>query len=481
MQKLKNRQFATLDITKTNKKGNGVGSYTTESGTVRTVEVPFTIPGDTVQATLLGKQGGIYRGTIEEIITPSADRIAPRCLHFGICGGCRWQQISYELQLKWKEATIHNYFSPYLNAHTHVHPIVACDPPWHYRNKMEFSFSSNLAKDKFLGLIMDSSNGKVLNLSECHLVNPWFVTTLQTVREWWLLSGIEAYHLHHNTGALRTLTVREGQRTGDRLVMLTVSGNPDYALKKTDLTSFVEFLKKAIEPKEDSGKLSLFLRIHQIIKGKPTQFYEMLLYGPDHINDTLHIDTSPTPVEMTFMISPSAFFQPNTRQAERIYSLALQMAQLSAESFVYDLYCGTGTLGMCAAKTAKKVIGIELSAESALDARTNAAKMGLTNFEVIKGDVAEELTELLQQPNFITPDLVIVDPPRAGLDNPALQQLLRLEAKKILYISCNPATQVANLDKLIKEGHYQIEVIQPVDQFPHTVHMENIALLRKSS
>jgi 23S rRNA (uracil1939-C5)-methyltransferase len=467
-----------VEISKISKKGNGVGSYITENGVERIVEVPFSIPGDKARVRLMRKRGGVYAGLLQEIVGASSDRIQPRCIHFGICGGCRWQQVPYALQLRWKESVVRQQLAPYLPNDLLLRPIIPCEPPWQYRNKMEFSFSSDLAKHHFLGLIMDSSNGKVLNLSECHLVNPWFMDVLQAARRWWENSSVDAYHPPHNTGALRTLTVREGQRTGDRLVMLTVSGNPLYALSRPLVDSFVEAMKAAAEPVEGEGRLVIFLRIHQIIKGQPTQFYEMLLHGPDHIREKLCVDIGGdmAPCEMTFAISPAAFFQPNTRQAERIYSAALQMAQLSKEDVVYDLYCGTGILGICAAQVAKEVIGIELSPESSLDARTNAANMGITNITILTGDVGEEL-EKLKGESRAKPNLVMVDPPRVGLDDRALRHLLELKAEKILYVSCNPATQAANIGRLVAEGGYQVAGVQPIDQFPHTIHLENIVLL----
>lgn len=473
-----------VEVVELSKKGNGLGISIGKDGVQRAVEVPFAIPGDVVSARLMRKRGGVYQGLLEAVVSPSSDRISPRCSHFAYCGGCRWQQVSYEKQLEWKQLFVQRAFVDYLKSDAVVNPILACDPPWNYRNKMEFTFSSNRAKERFLGLIIDSSNGKVLNHKECHLVNPWFIPLLHEVKLWWEKAGVDAYRPSRDEGALRTLTVREGQRTGDRLVMLTVSGNPDYALKKAEIDHFVEAVKRGANESEMSqGKLTIFLRIHQILKGQKTQFYEMLLYGPDQMTERLFIDVdgSNRPIEMTFGISPSAFFQPNSRQAEKIYSSALQLAELSPHSVVYDLYCGTGTLGICAAAKVKKVVGVELSAESALDARTNADRMGIKNIHIIQGDVGKVLSQLRQEADFLMPDLVMVDPPRVGLDDRALDYLMALNADKILYVSCNPKTQAANTERLLADGGYRIAAMQPVDQFPHTVHMENIILFKKNN
>lgn len=467
-----------IEIAELTKKGNGLGTISEEP--TRQVEVPFTLPGEQVQAKLQRKKDGLYMSSLEELIVSSPSRIEPRCVHFGVCGGCRWQHMSYRDQLKIKQDKIDKLFAPLLIGGQSILPILPCEHPWEYRNKMEFTFSEDASKNKFLGLIMDSSRGKVLNLTECHLVNPWFIQALKTVKAWWEESNLEAYHPHVDKGSLRTLIVREGIRTGDRLIMLTVSGRPEYALQKHHLESLVAFLRDTIEPVDPSISLSIFLRIQQAIKGTETNFYEMLLYGPDHIQEVLHIQIAKDAlVTLKFDVSPSAFFQPNTTQAEKIYSLALQMLEIPLDSVVYDLYCGTGTLGICAAKKAKKVIGIEISPESSLDARTNAAKNQLNNIEIITGPVKDVIAAKRKEGGLALPDVVMVDPPRSGLDAEIIKHLADLCPQKILYISCNPETQVENIKELQKVG-YIIKAIQPVDQFPHTVHIENIVILHKT-
>lgn len=386
--------------------------------------------------------------------------------------------MSYDDQLRIKQEQIEKLFRPIASEEVVFNPIIPCDPPWHYRNKMEFSFSNDAEGKEYLGLIIDSSRGKVLNLTECHLVNPWFVDTLKAVRSWWKESEIKAYHPYSNKGSLRTLTVREGMRSGDRLVMLTVSGNPDYALTRQHIDSFVAFVRDAIELPTSESTLSVFLRIHQAVKGVETQFYEMQLYGPDYIRETLNVcpDVGGNVSTLKFKVSPSAFFQPNTFQAEKLYSAALQMVDIQPKSVVYDLYCGTGTLGICAAKSAKLVVGIEISPESSLDARTNASENGLSNVKIYTGAAGDVMGTLRKDPDIPLPDVVMVDPPRSGLDPKTIQHLVELKPAKILYISCNPETQVENIKELQKLG-YRLKALQPVDQFPHTVHIENIAIM----
>jgi len=264
------------------------------------------------------------------------------------------------------------------------------------------------------------------------------------------------------------------------MVMLTVSGNPDFALKHQQIEKFKAFVRDAVEPTHPDENLSIFLRIQQIAKGARTNFYEMLLHGPDVIREVLHIEhkLGEPPLSLHFRISPSAFFQPNTRQAEKLYSRAFQMAAIPDGSVVYDLYCGAGALGLCAARRAKKVVGIEISPEAALDARTNANVNKLDNVTILTGSVGEVLTQIAGKEHYPSPDAVLVDPPRMGLDPASLKEILHLKAPIVLYISCNPATQAVNIMELCNNG-YRLRAIQPVDQFPQTIHIENIAILEK--
>lgn len=463
----KPKRIVSVTIDSLTSRGNGLGTFFLPDGQKREAEVPFTLPSETANALLLSKRGGVFRSLLEEVVTLSPLRITPRCIHFGTCGGCRWQHLPYPDQLVLKQKNIINLFQQYGTPL----PIVPSEP-WQYRNKMEFSFSQNGEKERFLGMMIDGSRGKVFHLNECFLVNPWFAGCVKGVRSWWKESGLDAYHPFKDSGSLRTLTVREGQRSGDRMVVLTVSGNPEYALNKQQIDSFVAFVKEASLPLEN-GELSIFLRIQQIAKGSPTQFFEMHLDGPDVVREKLHIAGK----ELEFQISPAAFFQPNTRQAEKIYNLAIDLAKITPQALVYDLYCGTGTLTLCVAQRAQKVVGIELGLEAVLDAEANAKRNGCNNVEFIGGDVGTIL-QRFQGENRPKPSVVFVDPPRAGLDAKAILQILNLAPERIVYISCNPKTQSENIPPFLEQG-YRVETIQPVDQFPHTVHCENIVVLSR--
>ncbi len=470
---MKTKPAHQITIHKLNDRGNGEGTYhvddSSSPSTLREAEVPFTCPGDVVLAELGPKKKGLRQGRLLEILTPSPDRTPPRCIHFSVCGGCRLQHLPYENQLQFKESYVKNLFHDWLDT-AQFSPILAADSPWNYRNKMEFSFSQNKAGEKFLGLMM--ARGRVVDLQECHLVHPWFVETLKAVRTWWASTSLSAYHPYKDTGALRTLTLREGFNSGDRIVFLTVSGNPDYALHKSDIEGFVKAVQQAATPANAESHLGISLRIHQAIKGQPTEFFEMPLKGADYARETLQVGS----VALDFQISPAAFFQPNPKQAEKLFTRAIEMAGIKKDAVVYDLFCGTGTLGICAAPFAKQVLGIEWIPEAVYDARANAAANGLENTTFLEGDVYTLLREIIDTERFSLPDLVFIDPPRAGLGEKAIAALLELAPPTLVYISCNPKTQAADLKSLTQK--YRVEEIQPVDQFPQTPHIENIVLLK---
>jgi len=430
-------------------------------GVADDTEIAHVIPGDKILFELTRKRRLPKKGRLLEIITPSPDRVEPRCIHARTCGGCCWQQMAYEAQLKQKQERVRKAFN------RTPEPIIPCDTPFGYRNKMEFTFSENRGGQRYLGLMIAQAEPYVFNLTECHLTSPWFAEVLTSIRTWWESSGIKAYYPPEDTGSLRYLTLREAKRTGQKMAILNVSGNPDFALTRPQLDGYVAAVRRVV-----SDEISIFLRIHQTKKGRPTNFYEMHLSGPDHIVEELHLTEGP----LSFKISPISFFQPNTLSAEKLYNTALAM--LPKCDVVYDLFCGTGTLGMAASRHARQVIGIELSPEAVIDAEENLKRNQITNMTLHQGDVGKVITHLMSQPDFVRPDAVIVDPPRAGLDPLALHHLKTLLPKTIVYISCNPLTQAENVAELLKVG-YQLKRLQPLDQFPHTYHIENIALLER--
>ena len=423
-----------IDINEFTKRGWGKGDG---------FEVFGALPGDQIEAVKIRR----HKARLQKIIKPAPSRIQPKCKHVGTCGGCTFQQLDYAAQLTYKQDKLKKLFSHPVN------PIIPCDPPFYHRNKMEYTFSQDKAGQKFLGLHMPQAKGRVVNIEECHLTSPWFAQTLNAVRTWWEDFDIKAFHPHSGTGTLRTLTLREGKRTGDKMVILTISSKARDALTKKQISAFKSLFEE---------NTSVFLILHQAVKGYPTQFFEMHLSGPDHIIEELHIGGR----ILKCKISPLSFFQPNTFQAEKLYASALT----DVSGPVLDLYAGSATLGMLFAPKASQVTSIELSPYSILDAEDNLTLNNIDNLTLIRGDVAEHL------PTLSKSELVIVDPPRSGLGPKACQHLGALAPQKIIYISCNPDTQADDLKQL---PGYRVTSIQPIDQFPHTPHCENIAHLER--
>jgi 23S rRNA (uracil1939-C5)-methyltransferase len=374
------------------------------------------------------------------------------CKHFGICGGCTVQDKPYSQQSKEKEAFVLDLFKPFITDNTAIYPIKSCQTPWRYRNKMEFSFGELRDGSKNIGLY--KKRGIVVDLQECLIVPTWFEEVLEKTRQWWQKHPrLRSYYPPRNRGSLRTLTLRDPS-----MIILTVSGEEEFALNEEEINSFKDFMP---------DDCSVILRKQILKKNVPTEFVEEVLKGHAFLEKKLTVENK----TLHFSISPSAFFQPNSEQAQILYQQALNLADIQKEDTVFDLYSGTGTLGMFASFFAKKVHSIELSKDSVLSANKNANDNQITNIEIHEGDVGKLLKSITDEA-----DLIMVDPPRAGLDDLAIQNILDKKPKKILYISCNPQTQATNLIHFQDAG-YQLTALQTVDQFPHTSHIENIAVL----
>lgn len=461
-----------LDIEALNEMGHGIGSWTSATGRKYQLAVVGSVPGDQV-STQIRASGRRRRlvAPIKELIEASAKRVEAPCPHFGSCGGCSCQALSYEEQLLWKQAGLRKRFSALegTNPQMRYHPIMASQP-WHYRNKMEFSFSSDRQGRKFLGLMQAFGRGRVVDLQECHLAPTWFAPLLVAIKAWWEASNLPAYELHEQQGLLRTLTCRQGKDERHRLVMLTVMGTEKTSpLSDDELEAFLSSIY-TVCPEETT---SVFLQVQVAKKGVPTSFHQIHLAGPTHLRQNLAVGTEILELDL----SPTAFFQPNTLQAGHLFHRAFELGGLfstgTVRPILWDLYCGIGTLGLAGARYARSVYGIELNASAVHDAQRNCSLNQIDHAHFISGDVG---TLLGQEKSLPAPDIVFVDPPRAGLDENALAHLIALRPPKIVYISCNPKTQVENIQALNLAG-YQLTEVQPVDQFPHTPHLENIAIL----
>ena len=372
-----------------------------------------------------------------------------KCCHVGICGGCKNQEVPYEAQLKMKEEMVKSLFDPHP-----VDPIIPAKSPWSYRGKMEFTFSQDKKGEKYLGLVMPKSRGKVFSLTECLIGFPWMAEVVQSVRTWWQQSRLDAFFPPKAIGSLRTLTLRSSRDGKEQMVILTVSGNSEYALTRAELNSFVQAVGK---------ERSVYLVLQTAKKGIETEFFDMHLSGPEYIKETL--------CGFTFHVSPRSFFQPNANVAEEMFQKGIEMLELTGEEKVLDLYCGMGTIGILLSPFVRQVIGIEISASAVADANEALSRFNIQNMHVYKEDVG---TFLASNGALFSPDIIVVDPPRTGLDKKAIDAINTLKPKKLLYISCNPITQRENINHF---PDYQMQKIVPFDPFPHTKHMENIVLL----
>lgn len=446
-----------IEIIELSPKGWGVGIDRNK----KSIEVAHALIGDLIDAKVgKRKKKGLYQARLLSVLKHSSNRVAPVCSHTRICGGCVWQELAYDQQLKEKEQIVHKAF------HTEgvlvdLAPIIPSPKIFGYRNKMEFTFSQNRAGEKFLGLMIAGSR-YVFNVARCHLIDEWASQMLDVTRRWWEEENLMAYQPHKNEGDLKTLTLRQTHATHEKMVVLTVSGDHK-------IPSYASFVKK-INEKIPGENPSIFVKEHHTQKGMPSFDTLIHLSGKKYITEHMVIEKK----ILSFQISPTSFFQPNTLQAQTFYQLAFSLLELSKrKSVVFDLYSGTGTLAIIAASFAHRVIAIEQNPQSVEDAKKNAKINKIENIEVYQGDVEKVLPTFHEKM-----DAVIVDPPRAGLSEKTLDTLGSLLPSKILYISCNPITQAKDVAVLIAYG-YKINTIQPVDQFPHTPHVENIVLLTR--
>lgn len=467
-----------IEVTEMSRSGKGLGTVYTDDGAIP-CEVPFTVPGDRIKAFQTSIKDGIAQGSLQSVVDASPLRTAPRCKYFTRCGGCSFQHIKYDAQLLHKEKIVRDCFASLLTGEVVVHPIMAPKVPWNYRNRMDYTFSYDEQGKCSLGHVEVGTKGTVINVEECHLCPQWFMEAVAGVRQWGEASKIPAYDPVNNTGVLRYLTLREGRRSGDRMVMLTISSRDDFEFGLRHIEKFVACVTSFAKPHQENNHLSIFLRIHRATEGSPSSYYDMLLSGPGIIREGLkmHVDKEKEPTLLSFEVGPSSFFQPNPQQAEIFYSRALEMAKLTTESVLYDLYCGTGTIGLCAAKYVKKVIGIEISSETASNARANVKLNACDNMVVYSGAV-RHLLDHLRESGEPAANIVVVNPPRVGLDAEAMQHLIKMNPATIVYISCFPPSQAKNVAELIEQG-YELAELQPVEHFPQTLHVENIALLHR--
>jgi 23S rRNA (uracil1939-C5)-methyltransferase len=429
--------------------GNGVARL---NGFV--VFVRRGLPGDVVRARVTKVKRNHAEALALEVVEPGAPRVDAPCEHYPSCGGCRFQDLAYEAQLEAKAAQVEEALRRIGRVDDPpLEPIVPADPIFHYRNKLEYSFTRT-PEGPALGFHRAGRWDEVLDIRKCWLTTDLGNAIRDAVRTWAREQRLEAYDQAEHTGFLRHLVVREGRNTGQALVQLVTAPG------RLDADSFVAALERFPEVRS----------IHWSVNDRPAEVTNLptqLLHGDDAIEEEL--------CGLRFRVRPNAFLQTNTAMAERLYELAREFAGLTGEESVYDLYCGIGTIGLTLARDALTVWGIEVSEESVACALENAELNGIANAAFFAGEVGESLDDLNERAG--EPDVAIVDPPRAGLSGKALRRLARLEPKRIVYVSCNPTTLAGNVKELGGEWGYRLVRARPVDMFPHTPHIETVALL----
>jgi 23S rRNA (uracil1939-C5)-methyltransferase len=434
--------------------GNGVARL---NGFV--VFVRRGLPGDTVRARVTKVQRRHAEALATEVLHPSPLRVDAPCQHYPACGGCRFQDLAYEAQTEAKAAQVGDALRRIGGIeHPPLEPILPAEQIFHYRNKLEYSFTQ-LEDGPALGFHKAGRWDEVLEIERCWLTTDLGNAVRNAVREWARAEKLVAYDQAEHSGYLRHLVVREGLNTGQVLVQLVTGPG-----EKFDTGGFVDALRHFPEVR------SIHWSINETaaeVTNLPTQ----LLWGEEAIEEEL--------CGLRFRIRPNAFLQTNTRMAERIYELVREFAAVSGDETVYDLYCGIGTIGLVLARDALTVWGIDISEESIACALENAELNKIGNVAYFAGNVGQALAELRDRSGGA--DVVVVDPPRAGLAGKALKRLGEIGAPRIVYVSCNPTTLAGDVKRLRDDYGYELRRAKPVDMFPHTPHVETVSLLERAA
>ncbi|KPE49625.1 23S rRNA (uracil(1939)-C(5))-methyltransferase RlmD [Chryseobacterium indologenes] len=467
MKKKKNIILENIRLMAAGAKGVAIGK--TEEG--KTVLVSGAVPGDLVNARVKKAKSKYFEAEAIEIVEESPFRTEPRCIHFGACGGCKWQNMSYEKQLDFKQEEVYNNIKRIGGIDDFVTvPILGSEEQYFYRNKMEFSFSNarwltldevNSQEDindkNALGFHIPGMWSKILDLKECFLQEDPSNAIRLAVKEYSDNNGLEFFDVKNHAGFLRTLMMRQNSK-GEWMVLFQL-----YQEEKESREKLFEFLLEkfpqiktlvyAINPKPNDSIYDLDINVYS---------------GEGYLMEEMD--------GLKFKIGPKSFFQTNYKQALELYRKTLEFADLKGTEVVYDLYTGTGTIAQYVARNAKQVIGIE-SVQEAIDAAIEHAELnGLDNCTFYCGDMKDIFNDEFLK-NHPKADVLITDPPRDGMHQKVVEQILKLSPEKVVYVSCNSATQARDL-ALMKE-HYTLVKILPVDMFPQTHHVENIALLIK--
>ncbi|MEN6619785.1 MAG: 23S rRNA (uracil(1939)-C(5))-methyltransferase RlmD [Rikenellaceae bacterium] len=435
--------------------------------------VPYAIPGDIVDIQLNIKRKSYLEGYVVNMIKPSPFRIEPFCSHYGICGGCKWQPLPYPMQLEFKQKQVIDQLTRIgkLNL-PEITAITGSDKTQLYRNKLEFTFSNNRwieDKDDIdkisqceksgLGFHISRLFDKVLDVKWCYLQPEPSNAIRLFIRGFSLKHGFSYFDLKEQTGFLRNMVIRTS--TTGEVMLIIIFAHENLELRELLLNAIIEQF-----PSITSINYVINSKRNDNISDLPFTNY----YGKDSIYETME--------NLKFKIGPKSFYQTNSEQAYKLYSIVREYAALKGDEIVYDLYTGTGTIAQFLASKAKKVIGIEYVPEAIEDAKTNARENNISNCLFFAGDMKDLLKADFIKENG-RPDVVILDPPRAGIHPDVAKVIVEAKPDKIIYISCNPASQARDLS--LMSDHYDITRIHPVDMFPHTHHVENVVLMELKS
>lgn len=439
------------------------------------VFVNGTYPGDKVIAMVTKIRKSYAEAKVKTLINRSSLRIDPKCKSFGVCGGCKAQDLNYENQTKFKEEQVKDIFERIGGLDEfEVLPIEPSEKTYFYRNKMEFSFSEKrwlteneissmqevADKDFALGFHVPGVFDKVLNIDECWLQSELSNRVLNFVHAFSKKHQLLAYSSQKHTGFLRNLVIKQSFSTNDFMVNLVVSEENERL--------FAEFRGELLGnfPEVSTLVFNINKKLSQVAYGD----YEIVYHGPGFIYDMIG--------NCKFRISANSFFQTNSSQAYKLYSITKDFAGFTGNEVVYDLYSGAGTIPIFISESVKQIYGFESVEPAINDALVNIELNGVSNFKPMFADLNKSFLPIMIKNDIPKPDIIITDPPRSGMNPKTVKDILDLNPQTIVYISCNPATQARDI-KLLCEGGYKLIKIKPVDMFPHTYHIENVALLRK--
>ena len=438
------------------------------------VFVPYVVPGDVVDLQVKRKKNKYAEAVAVKFHEFSPQRAVPFCQHYGVCGGCKWQCLSYEDQIKYKQKQVTDNLTRIGKVELpEISPILGSEKTQFYRNKLEFTFSDKRwlteeevkAEVKYeqmnaVGFHIPGAFDKVLAIEKCWLQDDISNQIRNAIRDYAYGHNYAFYNIRNHEGLLRNLMIRTSS-TGELMVLLQVRVSCDKDLEQTkELLAYV------------ADKFPQITSLLYVVNNKQNDTINDLdvqvFKGNDHIFEEME--------GLRFKVGPKSFYQTNSEQAYNLYKVARNFAGLTGKELVYDLYTGTGTIANFVSRQAQKVIGIEYVPEAIEDAKVNSAINGIDNTLFYAGDMKDMLTQ-----DFINehgrPDVIITDPPRAGMHNDVIDVILFAEPKRIVYVSCNPATQARDLSLL--DTKYKVVKVQPVDMFPHTHHVENVVLLEK--